>query len=435
MERNRVSRTVVVALATCALGLVASTSDVRANDSGRILVEGAPDPGPGFTLQTTVMVDDGMDTCATENQVVVDAATMLRYCYTLINTGSEALNMHSVWDTRLGWVAGPDMDDVVEPGESLSITATGSETNSAFHKVTWTATGVDSGTEVSHADYLYITIDGTSVQLDMTAMVDDGQDTCGTETDLVVPAGTQVRICYSMTNTLDETVEVHLLLDEQIGVLLTYEGPQLDSGATLIHTEVATIDETVTHTGYWGAYAADYGLLGQAIDALTIEVGDGPPPTTTTVVPGVDPCATTTTVADVPTTTSPPTSTTTTTPTTTTTTTTTTSTTTTTTMPSFTTTTSTTSPVLVIPTTTTTLGEPAGFAGPVRDGGGGYGAPYGRPAVAPCPPLPPGGELPRTGSALGSFVVLAALLMLSGAAAVLAARGRSLRGLGLDRTS
>jgi len=37
-------------------------------------------------------------------------------------------------------------------------------------------------------------------------MVDDGHDPCGTETELSVPAGTQVTYCSTMTDTGDERV-------------------------------------------------------------------------------------------------------------------------------------------------------------------------------------------------------------------------------------
>jgi hypothetical protein len=170
--------------------------------------------GPAFALETTVMVDDGSDTCATENHIVIDAGATFRICYTMTNTGSEALTAHDVMDSRFGAVAGPGDATVVAPGESWSVTATGANMVSMFHEVTWTATGADSATEVEMSDFVYITIDDGSAQLDMTVMVDDGAGTCGTETELTIPAGTQVRLCYTMTNTFTEALGPHLLIDE-----------------------------------------------------------------------------------------------------------------------------------------------------------------------------------------------------------------------------
>lgn len=338
------------------------------------------EPGTAFALETTVMIDDGNDTCATSNHVVVDANETFRVCYTLTNTGSEALSMHGAWDSRFGWVLGPGDATVVEPGDSLSVTATGSNMVSMFHEVTWSATGVESGDEVERTDWVYVTIDGFAIQLDMTMMVDDGQETCGTETSLAVAAGTPVRFCYTMTNTTEEALDQHFLLDEHLGILLTFEGPSLDPGESLVHTEVAVADAGGTRTSYWEAYG-EQGDNYHAIDSVSIDIID-PNDATTTAPP--DPCVTTT-APDVPTTTTP--TPTTTLPDTTTTSTTTSTTSTTSTTTTSTTTTSTTSPVLVLLTTTTTPLEPEGFAA----AGGAH-----RGLVEPCPGTTPGGELPPT---------------------------------------
>ncbi len=278
-----------------------------------VLLIAAPQPahsvaGPAFTIETTVMLDDGSDTCATENHIVVDAGATFRVCYTITNTGDEALTAHDVTDSRFGAVAGPGDATVVEPGESWSVTATGANMVSMFHKVTWAATGVDSGVEVELTDWVYITIEDGTAQLDMTVMIDDGTDTCGTESELTIPAGTQVRLCYTMTNTFTEALGPHLLIDEHLGSLLIYEGPSIEVGESLVHTEVAVIQESAIWISSWEAIGIDTDANTLAIDSVRFELGD--PGTTTTT----QPCPSTT----LPPTTTPPTiQTTTTTPTTT----------------------------------------------------------------------------------------------------------------------
>lgn len=395
-------------------------------------------PGPAFTIEATVMADDGNDTCATENHVIVAAGTMLRFCYTMTNTGSEALDLHNVWDTSLGQVLGPDYGIAIAPGESFSFTATGSEMISRFHKVTWRATGADSGTEVDDVDFVYVTILGTELQFEMTVMVDDGTDTCGTASELSVAAGTAVRFCYRMTNTLDLPLGSHYLTDDQFGYLpkTAILDPELDEqvvepGDGLVLTEVAVIDEPLTNTGGWWARTAIEVIPTieelepvwvQGVDSVTIDIA--PDTTTTTTTVAGDPCQPST----APTTTAPPTTspTTSTTPTTTTVVTTTTSTTTTSTTttqpPSFTTTTSTTSPVIVLPTTTTTLGEPAGFTGAGPSGRTGHSRSVGHVDAAPCPDSPPGGELPATGTPVSVPLVLGTLAAAAGALAMLVTR-------------
>lgn len=386
-----------------------------------LMIVGSPQAhgasGPAFVLETTVMVDDGSDTCATENHIVIDAGATFRICYTMTNTGSEALTTHAVMDSRLGAVAGPGDPTVVEPGESWSFTATGANMVSMFHKVTWTASGADSGTEVEMTDYVYITIEDGSAKLDMTVMVDDGADTCGTETELTIPAGTQVRLCYTMTNTFTEALGPHLLIDEHLGSLLIYEGPTIEVGESLVHTEVAVIDEPATWISSWESIGVDSDANTLAVDSVRFEIdGRDPAPTSTS-----GPCVSTATapVTDPPLTQPPSTMATTTS--TTSATTTTTSTTTTTTNPPTTTTptttsqppTTTTTPRLVLVTTTTTLGEPAGFVSRRQA------------AAVSCPEAPPGGAtLPATGSGAPTQAAVALGLVVLGAVMLIGARLR-----------
>jgi hypothetical protein len=371
---------------------------------------------PAFRLESTVMLDDGSDTCATDIHVFHDAGDSLLFCYTLTNTGNEGLTLHDVSESHSGQIAGPGDPTVVAPGESMSVTTTFVMLVTGFHKVGWSATGVDSGIEVTQYDTVYHTIEGTDVQFDMTVMVDDGNDTCGTETSLAVPSGTQVRLCYTMTNTFDEPLDTHFLLDEHLGTLLGFVGPEIDSGESLVHTEVASVEAAGLWTSTWEAHGVDTDVVVGGVDSVLIELVD----------PDVTVPCVTSTAAEVHTTHPPTTSTqppTTTTQPPTTTTTSTTTTTTTTTTPTVTTT----SPVLVSPTTPTTLGEPAGFAA------AGEHRVSMRQAAAPCPETPPGGaqrpggSLPATGTAVPAIALAAGLVGVAGSALLLMSRVGSRR--------
>ena len=373
-----------------------------------------------FTVEMTVMIDDGTDTCAATNHAVShNGSDTVRYCVTLTNTGSEALSLHDVQGDSIGQLVGPGDATVVEPGSSWSVTATALETEPHLEEVEWAATGVDSGVEVVEqaSAYVYIQLLGAfPVQLDMTAIIDDGTDTCGTETDLAVPAGTPIRFCYTMTNTRDMPVEVTFLFDEHVGLVpgAAESGgvplPKLEPDESRVVTNVAVVDESGTWTGHWAGIEDVSESIVQATDGVAIEVLE-PAPTTTTTAPCV--VATTSPPTTTPPTTSPATTTTTTSPPTTTTTTTPTTTSTTTTLPfGDPTTTTTTSPIIVIPTTTTTLGEPAGFARLA-------------PAAVPCPETPPGGgTLPPTGSRSATAAALALGLIALGSIALITARWR-----------
>lgn len=365
-----------------------------------------------MSVAMTVMVDDGTATCGTDTAAVVEKETVLRYCYTMTNTGNEALNLHDVRDSHIGQIVGPGHDHLVQPGDGVVLTATVESYKSALHDVWWEATGIESDTVVYDWDYVFVTVLGPEITLDMTVMVDDGHGTCGTESEIAVPAGTQVTYCYTMTDSGDEDVNYHYLDDDQLGSLIDHLDREIAPGEALVHTEVAVITEAVTSTGQWKALSQGTGTDISAEDSVTVEIGDDvePTTTTTTTVPGPDPCAATPVPTAPPPTGPPPTNPPTTELPTTVAPTTTTSTSTSTTQPtSFTTTTQ----GLGIVLATTTLGEPAGFTRRA-------------PAAAPCQETPPGdgGTLPATGSSTSTHAVLALVSVLVGSLALITARWR-----------
>lgn len=389
-----------------------------------------------FALETTVMVDDGTDTCAAATSVVVEKNTPVRICYTLTNTGDEALNLHDVRDSHIGQIAGPGFDQLVHPGDGVVLTATTIDNKSTLHHVTWEATGVETGTVVYEFDGVNVTVLGPAIGLDMTVMVDDGHDTCGTESQLAVPAGTPVALCYTMTVTGDEPVNYHDLSDDLLGNLIDDLDREVDEGESLVHTEVVVITDPVMHTGHWQALSQETGVDVDATDSVSIEIADPDPTTTTTTVATDEACvqaqvAPTDPASPPPTspppTTSPPTAPPDTTgPTTSSTVVATTTTTTTT--PSFTSTTltiPTTGPVLVLPTTSTVAPEPAGFlrpaAPPCTDGDGPDGDAVGAVATAT-----PGGALPATGATPMVFALPAASVILLGLVLAVVTRRNSM---------
>ena len=154
---------------------------------------------------------------------------------------------------------------------------------SAVHDVVWEATGAESDTVVDDWDYVFVTVLGPEITLDMTVMVDDGHETCGTESAIAVPAGTQVRYCYTMTDSGDEDVNYHFLDDDQLGSLINHLDREIAPGETLVHTEVAVITEAVTSTAEWAALSQGTGVDVSASDSVTVEIAAGEvDPTTTT---------------------------------------------------------------------------------------------------------------------------------------------------------
>ncbi len=312
-------------------------------------------PGPGISIKVTLRQDDGSGLCSeTDDSVLVAPGTPVLVCYTAINTGDEALSLHTVTDSALGVVMGPDDVFTLDAGNSVRFTHSATWNATTVHDVVWEAVGEESDLGVIAGDTATIEVEEPEISLEMTVMVDDGTETCGTDTALLVPAGTALRYCYTMTVIGDEAVNVHDLDDDHLGVLLADLDDEAGPGESVVHTEVFVIEEPALHTGTWAAIGSVSGVEATATDSLQIDVTPAPPTTTT-----LPPCEPATTVTDPPTTTVPETTTSTTT-----TSTTTTSTTTTTTSTTTSTTTTTTFPVFVARTTSTStpVPVPAGFA-------------------------------------------------------------------------
>lgn len=81
---------------------------------------------------------------------------------------------------------------------------------------------------------------------------------CGTESAITVAPGTTVYYCYTITNDSDITFDLHNLVDDQLGTLLTDAEYDLLPGAsvntvTLGITADAVITTTTTNTATWEA--------------------------------------------------------------------------------------------------------------------------------------------------------------------------------------
>ncbi len=79
---------------------------------------------------------------------------------------------------------------------------------------------------------------------------------CATTDSVVVPpGGFDVYYCYTVRNTGLNTLDVHDLVDSELGTIFTGVNYVLAPGATYSHIQQATVDETVTNTGTWTASA------------------------------------------------------------------------------------------------------------------------------------------------------------------------------------
>ncbi len=92
-----------------------------------------------------------------------------------------------------------------------------------------------------------------AIELNKTVGVEPA--VCATTDSITVPpGGFDVYYCYTVRNTGLNTLNVHDLVDSELGTIFTGVNYALAPGATYSHIQQATIYDTVTNTGTWTAY-------------------------------------------------------------------------------------------------------------------------------------------------------------------------------------
>jgi hypothetical protein len=188
----------------------------------------------------------------------VPAGTEVYYCYTITNTGDVTLNLHDLDDDVLGSILS-GFNFALAPGASVNTVAAGlsipyvanaSTTNTA----TWTAYNAD-GPSVTATATATVTV--ASIEIVKTVGTDPA--VCATESNITVPAGTEVYYCYTITNTGDVTLNLHDLDDDVLGTILSGFNFALAPGAS-VNTVAAglTIPSMIIaptlNTATWTAY-------------------------------------------------------------------------------------------------------------------------------------------------------------------------------------
>jgi hypothetical protein len=96
-----------------------------------------------------------------------------------------------------------------------------------------------------------------SIELEMTLMEDSNGmpgDDCGVTDNLVVEAGTDVEVCYTVTNTGTATLNFHDLVDSEFGAILTNFPFALTAGASVFVTQSIVANTDLVFNGTWTAY-------------------------------------------------------------------------------------------------------------------------------------------------------------------------------------
>lgn len=107
----------------------------------------------------------------------------------------------------------------------------------------------------------------SAISLEKTVGLDAGS--CSTADSLIVPTGTDVTYCYTVTNLGSSTYITHTLVDDQLGSILSDFPLSLGPGTSAFVTDTATINSDITNTGVWTATVSS-GSSVMAMDTASV---------------------------------------------------------------------------------------------------------------------------------------------------------------------
>ena len=243
-------------------------------DVDDVTVQSCVDSVPSsIALTKTVGTDPNV--VPTTDMITVTNGTTVTYFYEVENTGEITYSLHTLEDSQLGILLGPNFPYELAPGATTMITASVAITESVTGTAVWTAT--DDGTNTD-TDIDSTTVNVYQPAIMLTKTVGTTPDVCASTDEIRVDEGTVVYYCYTVENTGNANLALHDLEDDELGIILDDYAYDLVPGAS-IDTVVAgltisaTITETTTNTAVWTAY---YDIDNNASDSIsaTVEVND-----------------------------------------------------------------------------------------------------------------------------------------------------------------
>ncbi len=226
---------------------------------------------PAISLDKTVGTDPNV--CATTDEITLPyGGGDVTYCYEVTNTGDVSFNTHDLVDSELGNILA-GFNYLLTPGASAFVTETTNIAVTTVNTATWTAYNLFEGGGVTATDVATVTVELPSPAITLDKTVGTDPSVCATTDEITLPAGGgAVTYCYEVTNTGDATLNLHDLVDSELGSLLSGFPYALAPSASAFLTETTNIAVTTVNTATWTAYNA--GPINQvsATDTATVTV-------------------------------------------------------------------------------------------------------------------------------------------------------------------
>jgi uncharacterized repeat protein (TIGR01451 family) len=221
---------------------------------------------PAIELVKTVGTDP--EVCAETDSIQVLIGSEVAYCYTVTNLSEFAtLPLHDLVDSELGILL-EDVPYDLEPGMSFELIVTATVDVDTTNEATWTAF-VNEEFFAEASDSATVDVLWPEIELNKTVGLDP--NVCAETDSISVPVGTEVTYCFEVTNTGDETLVLHDLVDSELGALLEDFAYDLAPGASVFITETVAVMEDTVNTATWTAYM-DENFFAEASDTATVTV-------------------------------------------------------------------------------------------------------------------------------------------------------------------
>jgi archaellum component FlaG (FlaF/FlaG flagellin family) len=253
------------------------SDEVSASDSATVYIL-----QPEIELIKTVGLDPSV--CADTDEISVEAGTAVVYCYSITNTGEVTLGLHDLEDSHLGVILDGFAFNLM-PDASVFLTQTAVITMETTNTATWTAYNPGPINEVNATDSATVHILQPAIELVKTVGLDPS--VCADTDEIIVPLGTQVYYCYTLTNTGEVTLGLHDLEDSHLGVILDGFTYDLMPMASVFLTQTAVIEADTTNTATWTAY--NPGPEDEVTASASATVNVISPSITLAVTAGIDP--------------------------------------------------------------------------------------------------------------------------------------------------